>query len=313
MPLCGRGPGSLQTPSPSPVGAYREAVARKPNRTLWFLMATLVIGGSGCSNSRQCTLIGAESGVSVELKGVPVAQGNTVRVCVDGECNEVRVADPSAPTFVKTSQIKSERTTAVVVSAQDSKGGELIPDTEILVRPERRQPNGPGRPCGVHAKCCCLGRRLGCMQCHPAPTSGHAAVSENRQRGAELARCRPHGSPLRCRTHTARPKQPSSIVATAPALPTPSRLIGSAVRANTARASAIGYHRPTTPSPCKKAHSVKGHGDRHQGGNLRLGKVIPIRRNSAPSWEGRTSAHAASRMSCVQRQLGSPAGNVGLR
>ncbi|MEU3203366.1 hypothetical protein ABZ702_05690 [Streptomyces cyaneofuscatus] len=116
-------------------------------KVLLSLLVVASLGGCSGQQDRVCTLIGMDSGVSVvwrpaDFKG---SGGATIRVCVDGSCEERASGDVSEPIgrlSVRLPQDIGAKKLPVELTVTPVKGGGVVTDTAQAQLAEQR-PNGP--------------------------------------------------------------------------------------------------------------------------------------------------------------------------
>ncbi|MEW1755804.1 hypothetical protein AB0393_04825 [Streptomyces cyaneofuscatus] len=116
-------------------------------RVVLSLLIVASLGGCSGQQGHMCTLIGMDSGVSVvwrpaDFKG---SGGATIRVCVDGSCEERASGDPSDPIGMASVRLPDDiggKTLPVELTVTPVKGGSVVTDTAQAQLTEER-PNGP--------------------------------------------------------------------------------------------------------------------------------------------------------------------------
>ncbi|MFF1510757.1 hypothetical protein [Streptomyces sp. NPDC058326] len=119
-------------------GTFRYAVA----------MVAVLSAATGCQRGdRQvCTLIGAESGVSVVYRPTDFAAGAHYRLCVDEACRELRTTGSPEPVghfTVPLPEATGEQRTTVRLRVTDPASGRTVYDRTTEVTLRKSTPNGP--------------------------------------------------------------------------------------------------------------------------------------------------------------------------
>lgn len=134
------------------------------HRIAWFAIVCALL--TACSSGKQCTAIGTQVGVGVQIKGPLAARASSasMEVCWDGGCEEARVElQPTRRTVTETCAGDTcsatsvpdggkhafgdvpglpERPVRVRLALLDA-GGEPVLERAIDVTPRLRYPNGP--------------------------------------------------------------------------------------------------------------------------------------------------------------------------
>ncbi|MEU0921296.1 hypothetical protein ABZ384_28055 [Streptomyces cyaneofuscatus] len=111
---------------------------------LLSLVAVVSLAGCTAQQGALCTLSDMDSGVSVvwrpaDFKG---SGGATIRVCVDGSCEERASGDPIGMASVRLPDDVGAETLPVKLTVTPVKGGSPVTYTEQAKLTEQR-PNGP--------------------------------------------------------------------------------------------------------------------------------------------------------------------------
>ncbi|MEU0376590.1 hypothetical protein ABZ093_04685 [Streptomyces cyaneofuscatus] len=132
-------------PPPAVSGLPRERANIRG--VLLSLVAVVSLAGCTAQQGALCTLSDMDSGVSVvwrpaDSKG---SGGATIRVCVDGSCDERASGDPSDPIGMASVRLPDDigaKTLPVELTVTPVKGGGVVTDTAQAQLTEQR-PNGP--------------------------------------------------------------------------------------------------------------------------------------------------------------------------
>jgi hypothetical protein len=135
-------------PHGNPFDAGRAHVA-------WRLRVGILLLLAGCTSSLNCTLIGCDSGVSVDLRAMtfPPSTGPvTAILCVDGACQDVQISAPGQALLRVSVDLPRPPATVTVSMEMFGAGGAVLAPTAPPGAPVRRlTPNGEkcGPVCNV--------------------------------------------------------------------------------------------------------------------------------------------------------------------
>ncbi|MFD3971859.1 hypothetical protein [Streptomyces cyaneofuscatus] len=134
-------------------GVPSSGISRLPRRrggvcrVLLSLVSVVSVAGCMGEASSACTLADMDSGVSVVWRPADFqgSGGATLRVCVDGSCEERASGDPSVPMGLASVRLPHDvgaKKVAVELTVTPVKGDSVVMDTAQAQLTEER-PNGP--------------------------------------------------------------------------------------------------------------------------------------------------------------------------
>ena len=101
--------------------------------------------GAQRGGGQPCTLIGASSGLRVDLRAYASAPaGWTGEVCLAEQCRPLPLlGEPPVPAVSVDLPLREGKAVELIVRTRDAAGA-LLAESAVRVRPRRYEPNGPG-------------------------------------------------------------------------------------------------------------------------------------------------------------------------